>query len=169
MYLCGIPAVRITGTEEDWKRLADCWRDCMSALDTHGDYYNRVMDILDDILRFWDSEDTKAKAFWKNLFTMERCGSGSQVEVRGWITELFLNSGPQPGYTSNYSSHISVVEYFQIDTEKDYMMKDGLLYSFRTDKCLVPMFSSLVMEKLESPVSNPEDTLQVDAEPVTYG
>jgi hypothetical protein len=86
--------------------------------------------------------------FWKDMFSLERCGSGSQYIVLGWINDVYLKT-PKLKFVENYSSHISIVKYKQLNTNKDYEMKQGLISSKKEGNFLVPDFAHIIYEKRE--------------------
>lgn len=147
MMVCGIPAIEVLGTSEDWTRVRDCWSAMKSTvLAGMGIYYVRVLQILNGILM---NVAMPTPEFWKDIFRLERCGSGSDTEAHGWFTELF-HEIPTTRYVSNFSSHVSTVKYKHLNTRKDYEMKVGLFPANLHGQVLVPNFGFLVYEKTET-------------------
>ncbi len=66
--------------------------------------------------------------------------------MRGWLTDL-LEHEPDTKFPENYPSHISLVAYKQIQTQKEYEMKSGLFSSSKEGGFLVPEFAQIVYEK----------------------
>jgi hypothetical protein len=87
--------------------------------------------------------------FWKKMFILDKCGSGHQYEVSGWFNELFLQE-PDLKFPENYPSHISLVKYKQLDTQKNYEMKQGLMSCARQDRMLIPDFGHIIYEKKDA-------------------
>jgi hypothetical protein len=145
MYLCGLSAVHLEGTVEDWQKLKVHWGMIRHIIGERDGYFAGVEGIIDQIINQFDSPSPE---FWNSMFRLERCGSGSQVEVEGWITEFFT-SKPRPAYTKNFSSNIAEITYKQIDTQKRYKMQRGLFESTVEGQMLRPSFGCTVEELKE--------------------
>jgi hypothetical protein len=145
MLLCGFPYIDIRGSKEDWCNLTEHWK-AVSKLIGQTDWTYQVQNTLNNILINLDS-----KPFWNTMFTLQKCGSGSQVVVSGWIRSLYREI-PQLAYPDNFSSHVSIIEYTQLDSNKTYMMHSGLLSSFMENEFLVPDYGYVVHEKLEASI-----------------
>jgi len=140
MYMCGIPNVQLLGTYEDWHKIETNVSAIKNLLDKKTNkYFDGVLDILTSII------ENKDRKFWKNIFSLERCGSGSQVEVAGWISDLFMKKG-RPGYISNYSALVSKVPYTFLDTKQKFELCHGLFGSDERDNFLVPEFGYTINE-----------------------
>lgn len=142
MYLCGIPKIRIEGVEDDWVKMYNTLGELANVLPQFSHYFTRVAAIAVSLLNCITTPDID---FLKNIFRLEQCGSGHQEEVEGWITDMFMEK-PQPGYIGNYSSHVSVVKYKNLSTNKNYKKYVGLFGSDIKDGYLVPDFGYYVTE-----------------------
>lgn len=140
MYCCGIPFVDVRGSYADWEKLASYWRGLGSQLHTDRGFHLRVCGVLNRLLSGIESPD-----FWRDIFSLERCGSGGQVEVGGWYSELFRKT-PPVRYVENFSPHASRVDYRCIDTSKSYRMFHGVFSSALDDDLLTPEFGWIVYE-----------------------
>jgi len=137
MYLCNIPKVDVKGTLEDWKYLLDKWKKlpiCQS------NWTQTVADVLNQLVENFNSEN-----FWKTIFSVKHCGSGGQIEVIGWFSKLFREI-PRVKYVENFSNHVSIVKYKQINFNKNYKMSVGLFTSKLEDDFMIPDFSLVVHE-----------------------
>jgi hypothetical protein len=143
MYCCGFPAIDVRGDAADWQKMRKSWQSIGKLFTEDQDYINRVDDLLGKICGSLGDVD-----FWKDMFSLERCGSGSQYIVLGWINDVYLKT-PSLRFVENYSSHISIVKYKQLDTNKDYEMKQGLISSKKEENFLVPDFAHIIYEKRE--------------------
>ena len=141
MYLCGFPKVRVEGTQEDWEKF-------MNHIDGLGEimefdfiteYLVKVADNIEQILDSVKGEDRSE--FFTNIFSLERCGSGSQVEVNGWITDFYVNQ-PQVPYLENFSAGYSKVDYTVINVG-EYCLFSGLFCSEDINGYLIPIFSRI--------------------------
>lgn len=139
MYMCNIPKVDVQGTIDDWKSLSDKWFQLSTmVLGRHDAWSTSVSRILDALVKsFSDTE------FWKAIFNIKHCGSGGQTEIFGWFVDLFCTQ-PRIRYASNYSNHVSVVDYKQLSGDVDYKMSVGLFGSNMQDGFMVPDFSYVV-------------------------
>jgi len=136
--------VDILGSKDDWQIVTTNWRALMGLLQEPKEWLVAVEDWLNQILKHLGDQSV---TFWKDIFWLEKCGSGSQVEVRGWWAKVYREQ-PSPAYDHNFATHISLVDYRQIETEKDYQMKVGLFHSQLVNGALVPDFSSAIFEKV---------------------
>lgn len=141
MYMCGFPAIDVRGDQADWAKLHNRWK-CIGKMFTkHQDYIARVDDVIGQICGSLGDAD-----FWRNMFKLDQCGSGHQYYVSGWLTKLYLQE-PDTRFPENYPSHVSTVAYKQLNTEKDYEMKSGLLSSKKEGRFLIPDFAHIIYEK----------------------
>lgn len=156
MKLCGFPAVRIDGTVNDYVKLSESWRAIPDLLKRQSPvWWAQVQTILDSLIVHIkgatddDPQCRDASTKWfKTLFTAKRCGSGSDTEVTGWITQLYRKQPKRPAYASNYEPHIAKVEYKALDSGREFTMLYGLFSSEVTDDAVVvPSFSPLVFER----------------------
>lgn len=144
MMLCGFPAIDVRGTANDWLGMRMSW-DYLTQefikLNTKVPWFHRVRDVLVQCeAALGDPE------WWKQMFVLTPCGSGSQTEVSGWFAELFRER-PDPAYVGNFPTGVAQVSYRQLDLGKDYLMQDGLFYSAREGDFMVPDFGYTIHEK----------------------
>ncbi len=79
MYMCGITKVLVLGEIEDWLRIREAIGSLAGILTKiNTEYFAKVAHIVDTII---DSYSEPNKEFWKDIFRLDRCGSGGQVEV----------------------------------------------------------------------------------------
>lgn len=145
MYLCGIPKIRIDGTVEDWEKMCTGVDELKKLLDKDEkivSYLNKVKALFEKIC---NTPNTDVE-FWKNIFTLKKCGSGSQVEVYGWITDLFVKI-PQIRYNENFPSCVSKVPYTFLNTGQKFELIYGLFGSSLEEGFLVPEFGYLISEE----------------------
>lgn len=145
MYMCGITKVKVLGETEDWETIERNLKSLGDLFETSDvvDYFTRVGNLVDTI-RTSSGEDSAS--FWKDIFSLERCGSGGQVEVKGWINKLFMKT-PRPAYINNYPTCVSYVAYRNITTNQDFELVYGLFSSKLEHGFLEPEFGYLITEK----------------------
>ena len=160
MLACGIPRIRLEGTTADWLKIADAWAHITLEFPDEHEFFGRVGLCICAIGKQLTEPDP---GFWNGMFRLERCGSGSQTEVRGWITELYRKPPKHTAFVSNFSPHISVVNYQHLTLQKDYALKVGLFSSRIELGTLVPQFGHMLYEKAKEPVVTPVDPPKVEA------
>ena len=111
MYLCGIPKIKVLGTLDDWNLfIAKCMKiaEIIPEFNTYLEVVRkRIVNIYED------------SCDYSEMFRLDECGSGSQVEVEGWIKELFIEQ-PPVNYPENFISCISKIDYHNYNDGKDY-------------------------------------------------
>lgn len=140
-FLCGIPKVRVEGTVEDWTILITSLKKINNILNIK--YLSRMEEYGQTILN-----NLNNGAFWRDIFRLVKCGSGSQVEVSGWFTRIFLKK-PLLRFTYNYPTHVSKVDYQNLETERKFNMRLGLFGSKIEDGFLIPEYGYIIHEKVE--------------------
>jgi hypothetical protein len=141
MLLCGIPCIDIKGTKEEWCEISNRWKTLTKIFGTEQTWFDSVQKTLDEI-----KDNLNNSEFWKKMFYLEHCGSGSQVMVFGWWTNFYLKQ-PSVRYSKNFSTHVSQVNYRQLNLGIDYLMKVGLFTSKQEGDFMVPDFGYIVYEK----------------------
>ena len=146
MFMCGIPKIRILGNKNDWEKLQNTWIDCIGlVVDKNKELSNYalvVTSILQTILDKFDSPE-----FWKDIFELNRCGSGSQYEVSGWFKDLFREK-PSIKFINNYPSNISIVDYKNLSTQESFSMRTGIFSSVLDNNFLIPDFGCFIYKKV---------------------
>jgi len=143
MYCCNIPLVDVRGTMDDWKTLEDKWKGLVKIIGASA-WTKKVSEVLASLVQNYSD-----KEFWKKIFAIKHCGSGGQIEVYGWFTDLFQVQ-PKVRYVENYSPHVSMVKYKQLNLGQDFEMSVGIFGSKMIDSFLVPDFSYVVHEKAKA-------------------
>lgn len=151
MFMCGIPAIKLGGTQEDWTLLKNSFNTIVETFKDQQlkDYSIEVNIILDNIIStFIDNE--KYTDFWKDIFTMQNKGSGSDLFINGWIKKLFLKDR-EINKITNYTSSHGIVEYSQLDTGRKFAVLYGGLSMLKdTEEFYELQYASYVYEIIES-------------------
>ncbi len=155
MFMCGLPAIRVEGTVEDYVKLAEAWRglpDLLKGCDPS--FFASVQHNLEVLALHVEGARSNrslaqelAREFFGNMFACEKCGSGSQTEVSGWITSFQRIQPKRPQYSSNFAPQIAKVEYKALDSGREFTMLYGLFSSELADGVAHPQFSPLVFER----------------------
>lgn len=149
MFMCGFPAIDVRGTQADWESVLSRWEAIRSELPI------KETEAVKSLRHLSRAETRADPEFWKLMFKLERCGSGGQTEAFGWITMLFANQPDEPRFVSNFDSHVSLVDYTQLDTDQTFKLVAGLLSSEHKPQedgsvLLEPQFGSFVVETTKS-------------------
>jgi hypothetical protein len=148
MYMCGIPKIKILGFKSDWEIVINQLvklKDVLNKDAAITKYFDGVIEVATKIAGNYDTVD---EDFLRDIFSLERCGSGGQVEVLGWITKMFMKV-PSIRYVGNYPTCISKVPYKFLDTNQDFELNYGLFSSDEEDGYLVPDFGFIINEVKE--------------------
>ena len=96
MCVCGIPAITIEGTPEDWRRI----RARIEVLETYGLewWVSRLRPVLDEFVLAAEGQPTAE--FWKAIYKPVKT-YGDKVAT-GWITDLFPYLGDPPHRRRNH-------------------------------------------------------------------
>lgn len=141
-FLCGFPMIEVTGTINDWQKIttnAQSIGDLLRSvkLEKEAKFCERVSLLFSKIL---DQVRTGKfdVDFMKGLFTAKNIGSGGELKINGWITDLFLNKPSLPKI-ENFLSSYAVLPYKNIETGRHFKAvhgafeqhrsKDNVLYS----------------------------------------
>jgi hypothetical protein len=138
MYLCGIPKIRVLGTQDDWLRFIFNLGVITSMIPEFTEYLLKVANKIAMI-----SENT---CDYSKMFRLDECGSGSQVEVEGWIRDFFIEQ-PRVSYPENFISCISKIDYHNYNDNKGYRLYAGLFTSTIEDGYLIPAFDNMYFVK----------------------
>jgi len=141
MFMCGIPKIKILGTKEDWLFFQEHCNNLITCIPEFNDYLNKVNDKIYTIIN--------EMANYSDFFRLDRCGSGSQVEVGGWIRDFFIEQ-PIVAYPENFVSCISKIDYKCYSNNKNYRLYAGLFSSEIEDDYLMPLFNAMYFEKKEN-------------------
>jgi len=135
---CGIPAIHVRGTEKDWQKLLQHWKNLSQIIKGYDNFFSATKQLISDIIKQFNSPKA---SFWKDMFYMKKCGSGSQMGADGWIKLLFIEP-PE----LNFPTALARIEYKHINTGQTFEMKRGLIKSTRDKNVLVPEFDFTVSE-----------------------
>jgi hypothetical protein len=86
--LCGVPAVRVEGTVEDWRTVVRHAEMARSAFDGLHAYFDDLLPVLKVITRAVGG-DEPSPAFWRSIYKLKNESGGPYVN--GWITAFFAH------------------------------------------------------------------------------
>jgi len=124
VFCCGIRSVELRGTADDWdmfKERVGRLKNILNMQKWLGRVETRISQIADT---FRGGDDS----FMKDIFTQKNIGSGSQLEISGWITEFFSNI-PSLRKITNFPRNLSVVPFTNVSTNQSFTEVYGCFYS----------------------------------------
>jgi hypothetical protein len=150
MLACAFPAIDVRGTTDDWQMVCDHWRKLAALFQPLGAWFTRVQKIVDNCV-----SNLANPEWWKKMYVNERCGSGGEVVISGWFSDLMFEKCDLPK-PENFPPHTSVVPYRRVnwhngDDVTDWEMKHGLLFSRDEGDFVVPNFGYVLYQKLPQP------------------
>jgi hypothetical protein len=133
MFACGLPKIKVLGTDEDWDSIKDSCSKLKDIFTDHKDYLDGVNRLVD---KFRDLDDV---AYLSRIFNYESEGSGGKLRIDGWVKVLVSDEK-----IKNYNevpNQVSRVEYKNISTNENFKLHCGLFSSDLDDEdYLVPEF-----------------------------
>lgn len=155
MYLCGLPAIRIEGSVDDYIKVVESWRKLPKLLSSQfPTFFAHVQATLENVVIALEGARSdrplaqeNARNWFKGMFEAKNCGSGHQIELDGWIVRLHRKQPKGPRYASNFESQVAKVDYKAIDTGREFSMLYGLFSSHLVDGIAQPLFSPIVFER----------------------
>jgi hypothetical protein len=147
MYVCGLPVIKILGTQEDWQGISDRVENMRHIFPEYDVYFQTVKGIVNGIVKQFSEPDLE---FLRDIVRVDNCGSGSETELYGWFTQLFVEQPSTPRRPANFSSHISQIKYKQLNTERDYIMYQGIFDSRMVVDFMLPRFSQVIKDVTEN-------------------
>ncbi len=128
-FLCGIPAIKILGVEEDWTSLVNSAEKLADVFAEHGlldmtSYMKRVSSRLKMFVDVFN--EVPDVGYWKNIFSHKNVGSGSEKIISGWVTDFYFEVCDLPKL-ENFSPSVSIVPYENLETKTKYLGVHGAL------------------------------------------
>jgi hypothetical protein len=134
MLLCAFPAIQVQGTKDDWELVVEQWSKLRKVFRAADAWMGKVEQTLRDC-----ASNLENAEWWRSMFKLERCGSGHQTEVSGWLSELFRVQ-PRVAYASNFATHVAQVDYTELASKQEFKMQEGLFFSRQEGDFMVPDF-----------------------------
>lgn len=159
--LCGIPEIRITGTNADWTLLYDKWNQVYEMFikrlvdDRFMAWWDDVHNIIHHLNAVVGDQDIESpydspQDFLQGIFTSRNVGSGGELEIDGWITDLYYKK-PLVRKLHNFPSSIATVPFKNFDTGRQFIGVYGALHIERTsDNFIRAKYSSITYEVKDS-------------------
>lgn len=152
MFCCGIPAIDLRGTREDWVAMCDAIDKISVAVNGSGatqraiipvaKYLASVLDVASNILLSYDQDHAE---FWKDIFTQENVGSGGDLKVSGWICDLYHNS-KRGSLIRSFHDSVSKFPYKNVSTGQYFLMVHGAFGSNVEEGFITTMYDHVTIE-----------------------
>lgn len=133
-YLCGIPSVNLTGTKEDWAKLAQ-------TVDTLCDQFQARLDLpvltniknrVRGMAESFDRSEADNVTFWKGIFSSKSVGC--VLVMNGWMVDMVylprvtakdINAGKVD--PAAFTRSMAMVFYKNLETSKEFLQVVGAL------------------------------------------
>lgn len=156
MFCCGIPSVHLKGTEEDWYLLAV---NCLNLGDVFADskkmidYFIRVHKLFKKLATMiWAGPDIE---FMKDIYRQNNVGSGGDLSVNGWITQLYIKGANS--LIKSFHDTMSAFTYENVSTKQKFVMVHGAFgANFVADHTLEAVYDHTTFEILDDSLAEPE-------------
>lgn len=148
-FCCGIPEIKATGTPLDWANLIMATIKLQAIFQPVGGpigYLETLSQLFTQIAADVASGEPNAP-FWKGIFTARNVGSGGELEISGWIKDLYLAKRPGPKL-ANFEVSLGVVPYTNLDTGREFTAIYGAFGAHRdADGFLFSSYDHFVFER----------------------
>ena len=151
-FCCGIPAIDLRGTREDWIAICDAISNITTAVNTSGatqgailpvtEYLADVLTVASNILLSFDQDQTE---FWRDIFTQKNVGSGNDLEINGWICDLYHNV-KRGELIRAFHDSVSKFPYKNVSTGKHFLMVHGAFGSNIEDGFVTTVYDHITIE-----------------------
>lgn len=123
MFCCGLPAVKVNGTREDWDHFAFKLTQLRGVFNDTPvvQYLQRVHELITELT--YATFEGDAKAFWESIFAKQNIGSGGQAILSGWISRLYTSR--KDTKVENFEKSLAIVPYDNVTTGDKYLMIVG--------------------------------------------
>jgi len=143
IYLCGIPFIEILGTKEDWNKLTSNIDKIASDIPRLRIYAKDFIHTVDKMLSCDDIQ------WWKDIYSLIPCGSGSQAYVNGWFSKFYHNNKQSGMLIEDFRNCVAKVEYFYVVDGKKYKYNAyaGLLGFKENGLMLEPVYGHYITHR----------------------
>lgn len=152
MFCCGIPMIDLRGTREDWEEIAARLtriNEAMLAVNLNAAclipverYFAKVQRVISQIILSYEQDQTE---FWKDIWTQQNVGSGGDLQINGWICDLY-HKIERGGLLRSFPDLICEFTYENKSTGEHFLQKHGCLGSALVDGVLETRYDYLVIK-----------------------
>jgi Domain of unknown function (DUF4419) len=130
-FSCGIKAVELRGTKNDWEMFTSQAGDLRKAFSKAGipeNVLNWLSGIKERSLLIGECLKGGDTSFFCKMFSSQSIGSGGELSVDGWFgREFFMKAGPHK--IENYPNTWSLVPFTNLDTGRKFTDAFGCFYA----------------------------------------
>ena len=163
-FLCGLPAIEIGGTREDWalfhnnvtdiaalftpaldqlsQPVTDRWGDVSGVQPISQKYFSGVLSRIAMIRDLFDGGDD---SFVQSFYRDQNIGSGGQIDVTGWIADFYVNPTKR---IDGFNPCLSIVPYKNLDTGRNFSVVFGSFSSHLENDVRVADYGSFTFEHI---------------------
>lgn len=121
---CGCPKIRLIGDTSEWTKIITA----LEKIPIHGGYINKAKSIVNQFIQNLENPE-----YWKKFFYGVRCGSGSQVEYKGYIMKLAESEDSidrVPNILGKYQFEYSLQHTFIPGLRPEHLGENGGIKSY---------------------------------------
>lgn len=117
-FMCGIPEIEFGGTLADWAQLKVYISELSNPFkDTKvSKYLTKVYTLIERLTVAFEENDVN---YIKNIFTQKNVGSGVELTIDGWITDLYAEV-PSLKKLENFKYTYSIIPYKNLETGREF-------------------------------------------------
>lgn len=152
MFCCGIPAIDLRGSREDWSAICDAISAIKNAVYSSGasadaiisvtPYLGDALNVASNILKSYDQDQTE---FWTDIFTQQNVGSGGDLQVNGWICDLYHNV-KRGELIRAFHDSVAKFPYKNMSTGQHFLMVHGAFGSNIEDGFVTTVYDHITIE-----------------------
>lgn len=152
MFCCGIPAIDLRGTREDWIAMCTAIDRIITLIHNCGgrqtvirpviDYLDAALKVGSNILLSFDQDQAE---FWNDIFTQNNVGSGGDLQVNGWICDLYHNV-KRGSLIRSFHDAVAKVPYKNVSTGQHFLMVHGAFGSNVQDGFVTTVYDHITIE-----------------------
>lgn len=151
MFCCGIPFIDLRGTADDWNSLIASINSInieITKLDKPqlaqplSKYLRDANSVIVQIAEAFNSDQSE---FFSNIFTKNNVGSGGDLQITGWICDLYHNV-KQGDLIRSFHDTVSSFPYKNVSTGQNFMMYHGAFGSNIVDGAIEIAYDHVTIE-----------------------
>ncbi len=142
-FMCGFRRIRMDGTADDYDLAMGRAIAIYNEFDRIGSPLATWMsgNMLPWLSNIADAYHKKDAKYFENMLSVERCGSGGEIEVDGWWSKIYRQQPKGVRKPENFPTQIARVPWINIETQRRFTLNCGLFYSTKdSDDFMQPNF-----------------------------